>query len=287
MKTFPEHISKIYIENFEDLGITTCAVCGKIKNEMIKCKKCNYILYCSKEHQSKDKKIHEMSCPYLQELNEDDNQIFTQKEIVKGLKNFKINNILDSPTNLFMDNSFGRLISNYLTFPLTLEYILKKHEIINPKTIHIIGASFQETQYFGIWKEISKNIEKLIFIGPELPKNYQTTHNLFKMKYNEYVSSNSYEKPDLIIGYNMGLSVPDYDWKESIEKMYASTIIITSHSKDEILMDFCEIEANLEDSKIKVYPQLNPYSSKQIYQSGTLANDIYKKNMYYMIIENE
>jgi hypothetical protein len=112
------------------------------------------------------------------------------------------------------------------------------------------------------------------------------------MKYNEYYQKkNIFIKPgnilfylDLIIGFNLGLSVPDYDRKESIKSFQSNLIFLTAYSKDELLMDFYEILELNSNYSIKVNPELNPYSSLKVLQSGTMANDIYKKNMYYMII---
>lgn len=293
---FPEQISNFYEESKGKdsfLGIDCCAVCAKEQN-LIDCPKCQKISYCSKSHLKLDEKVHQQVCPFLCQINEDESLEISREDLKKMILKIKFNSEKLKWKDYFsLDSSVSRKISNFLSYPFTLLYCIGKYNLKELKRIHIIGASKQEIEFLEIWKILFKKFENLTvtFIGPELkkPGNFQVINNgvleVFNRKYHEYVKNNK-DSPDIIVGFHLGLTVPDYNWLESIQKMkhFKKCILLTGFSRDELLMDYNEIEEHI-NIKMKVEPKLNPFASLKVNQSGTLANDLYKNNMYYSIFD--
>lgn len=300
---FPEQNAIFYDEAKDDqesfLGIDCCAVCGKKKN-LIDCPKCEKISYCSNKHMEKDHDVHEKVCHFLKMVSEDENLEISKEDLKKSVLSVKYKDESTFwkdlfPSNIAWDSAKARKLSNFLSYPFTLLYCIEKYNLSQIKIIHVIGASKQEMEYLEIWKILFKKFEnlKISMVGPELKRDgsFDVVNNgklqCVKKKYHEFLADNK-EKPDMIVGYHLGLTVPDYEWVESIKQMksFKKYILLTGFSRDEILMDYNEIEEHIK-LKIKIEPQLNPFASMTIQQSGTLANDLYKNNLYFSIFEKK
>jgi hypothetical protein len=297
--SFPEQNAVFYKEASTNqdalLGIDCCGVCGS-KEKLIDCNTCHRISYCSKPHQAQDKSVHSRVCPYLATITEDESLGVDESKLENMISMIDLNEYGNSWSDLLkvkLDSPVTRLISSFLSYPLTLISVIERHYLDDIRVIHVIGASKQEIKFLDTWNPLFKLFPKLIlyFIGPELDQNVKIeTENdgrifIHGLKYHELIAQKKKMRvPDLIVGFHLGLTVEDYEWNESLEaiKSYGSPVLLTGYSRDEILMDYCEFEPL--GYVIRQEPRENAFASLQIEQSGTLANDIYKKNFYYMLM---
>ena len=96
--------------------------------------------------------------------------------------------------------------------------------------------------------------------------------------------------PDIIVGFNMGLTVSEYDWASSIE---AAVLLAASHDAPFLATTSTLQEAAFEQEALEFYGltckglATNPFLSLETVQSGTLANDIDRRNTMLLLCEAE
>lgn len=188
--------------------------------------------------------------------------------------------------------------------------------------VHVVGASFEETRFLESWRELHyiitnqesnvkgkqtghqhKNITqtKVYFFGTEV----YTLHNAQRVRNQKFLGGDieliiikeRYHKalqlrtldistPDLIILFQPDLNHPEYKWNKSLVKMMqlGRPIILTSGTKSEIVKDTKKLIRKKFGGRVFVAPTENYYVSPLIFQSETVANDIYRKNAFYSII---
>ncbi|KAG1678254.1 hypothetical protein FOA52_013874 [Chlamydomonas sp. UWO 241] len=106
--------------------------------------------------------------------------------------------------------------------------------------------------------------------------------------------------PDVYVGYNMGVTCPDYDWASTLSAMELAAagrdggggagqhapipLVVTSNThaeaqmEDDVFSGGCGWRARLA-----VTP--NPFVSLELMQSGTLGNDVYRKNAWLAVYD--
>ncbi|XP_011501254.1 PREDICTED: putative protein MSS51 homolog, mitochondrial [Ceratosolen solmsi marchali] len=205
-------------------------------------------------------------------------------------------------------------ISEYLTRPLTLLYAIEKlgFSVNSVITIHIIGANMIELDGAEIWEILlhwlpSLTTLNIVLIGPEqFKKKYnKLEYNIcdycngkgikfyletYGELYNEYVNSNYFVKPDIIVGYNVGIhehEPGDFKldtWFESIKILPEQNcpIMLTSYTEKEAKKDhkrFCDV---LEKNVSFICCEANPFSSLRPHRDYE-TEELYYQNHYIII----
>lgn len=188
------------------------------------------------------------------------------------------------------------IVSNLLTRPLTFVYAAEKLKFQVPKEIciHIVGATCEEFDHVGYWQTLFYWFSKLQFllidfIGNDIVEyeevyfkspyklpdfsldGKQLSLNSYRGRYDDYVKSKVYSKPDIIIGYNLGLHESNYEisectWKETLSVISEMNVpfIITAQSEKrgrkehEMLCSLLGKRINYEISEKNPYASLIP-----------------------------
>jgi splicing suppressor protein 51 len=207
-------------------------------------------------------------------------------------------------------------ISEYLTRPLTLLYAVEKLEfsVHSVLTIHIIGANVIELDGVEIWEILLHWLPSLtrlniVLISPEMNEksnklNYNICDNCKKkgmkfymethgMLYKQYVSSNYFVKPDIIVGYNVGIHENEAGnskldtWFESIKILPEQNcpLVLTSYTDKEAQKDHKRICDILEKNVTVLYCDENPFSSLRPHRDYE-TEELYYQNHYLIIYQN-
>jgi hypothetical protein len=164
---------------------------------------------------------------------------------------------------------------------------------------------------------------KLYFIGPECPdENVSESRSMqisdkvvgeliiqsHKGLYDEsLLATANIPKPNIVVLFNPGLTVPDYDWKETLSSISKGTpFILTTNTELEGiadcqylldqdliqtmppgLADIFDLYSSPDDDEISPDPGssyfgVNPFAGLRVRQSGTMANDLYVKNRWML-----
>ncbi|EFJ52095.1 hypothetical protein VOLCADRAFT_103109 [Volvox carteri f. nagariensis] len=113
------------------------------------------------------------------------------------------------------------------------------------------------------------------------------------------------EAPDVCFAFNPGFTCPDYDWSETVKTLTRSKRSPGSGSssgarRSGVPVQPCmlvatntSMEAQMEAEWLQEYgwhsedsALPNPYTSLKLLQSGTLANDLYRKNAWLVVYEH-
>lgn len=282
----------------------TCFVCHESDLSVLKTCKCSVSLCKIHREDGEHKNLCKDFQLYLQmESNkEKPAEPFT---ITAALKRNK-NKMLPSSIWKFVDQYFllksynaekqKIIVSNLLTRPLTFVYAAEKLKFQVPKEIciHIVGATCEEFDHVGYWQTLFYWFSKLQFllidfIGNDIVEyeevyfkspyklpdfsldGKQLSLNSYRGRYDDYVKSKVYSKPDIIIGYNLGLHESNYEisectWKETLSVISEMNVpfIITAQSEKrgrkehEMLCSLLGKRINYEISEKNPYASLIP-----------------------------
>lgn len=200
------------------------------------------------------------------------------------------------------------------TRPLTLLYAMEKLNFDKNKKliVHVVGANLAELEdpsAFELLFHYRPHITelKIIFIGPELPTEipeYWTlcdscNHHQVKFEltmvplfYHDYVNKDNYIKPDIVVGYNLGIheclvfdSASD-TWPSSIKVIadQSCPFICTGYTQDEAQQD----HERIIKSTGKLLPfvfEKNPFSSLRHFRDF-VTEDFFYQNQYLLIYKN-
>ncbi|XP_012280266.1 uncharacterized protein LOC105699679 [Orussus abietinus] len=202
-------------------------------------------------------------------------------------------------------------ISEYLTRPLSLLYAMERLEFSAKAeiTIHVIGANMIEVDGLEVWEILlhwlpSLMVLTIVLIGPELIWDSVTPNvcdccavedmkihvESCNMLYEDYVSSQWFEKPDFIIGYNTGIHECE-DFTSSKDTWVASLrllaeqncpVVLTSYTLDESHKEHERLQAVLGESIVHTLCQFNPFSSLRPYRDYE-TEGVYYQNQFITI----
>lgn len=201
--------------------------------------------------------------------------------------------------------------SEYLTRPLTVLYAIERLEfgVESNMTIHVIGANMIEVDGLDVWEILlhwlpSLNMLTIVLIGPELvwgsikPSvcDYCTTKGmtvhveLRNMLYQDYVTSQWYEKPDFLIGYNTGIheyvelgSAKD-TWTPSIRTVAEQNcpLVLTSYTLNEAIEQHKRLCIILEEAATDLCCIKNPFSSLRPHRDFE-SEEVFYQNQFITI----
>jgi hypothetical protein len=230
------------------------------------------------------------------------------------LKSVWLKSVKDRKENFV---SLAAKASSYLSYPLTaLQQILSfpLDSSSGHFTILCLGASEEAELHFpDVWSQaFASKIRGEVtiqFVGPDVPVKMHkkarkegsvtlvgwrgTIEGLMKEKDTASLPQSLLSIPDFCLGFNMGLTCPDYDWVRSLkslkrrfkdssagDKEKALVIISTSNTYVEGCMEG-EVWEELGYMDMKMdNVESNPFTSLEVLQSGTLGNDVYRKNAW-------
>lgn len=203
------------------------------------------------------------------------------------------------------------LYSDYTSGPLTLYYGMKDANLLDVLkkpdlscVIHVIDATFLDKEYLPAWELILHLISKLkeikvIFIGPELRNecnNVELCSQCSKMHYNQYLSFESYcmlyhnyvtselyKRPDLIIGFDTDLSDAN-TWTDTILKLRDQDcpLLLTTKSKRKADKNVNRIEQILGISLKPLIHHVNNFSSRRPWRDFEI-DYVFYRNFYLTV----
>lgn len=198
--------------------------------------------------------------------------------------------------------------SDYSSGPLTLYFGMKNVNLLDnlmvcDYVVHIIAANHLDREYLPAWELLLhllrciKNL-KIILIGPglleesdsvkicyhcEYQQKQKLTFKCYQKLYHNYVRSDSYMRPNIIIMYQADLS----DWEalsESILKLkdQKRPLLLTASSKHKSIQNINKIEEVLGSPVNLLYNDENKFASLKPYRDLKNENVAYR-NEYLAI----
>lgn len=197
------------------------------------------------------------------------------------------------------------LVSDLITCPLSIVHGLKLINFVLKENIiiHVVGCGVLETTSLKSWdilKSAYKNLVdlKIFFIGPEVEEedDYSSPLSNIHFKYSselyhDFMTNDSYEKPDLICTFNCGFHEfqnSDTDtWMNSLPALVSNKnlpLIVTSFTENEAEQDLNRLFSINEN--LKVIRGTNPFASLRPYRDFE-SQGVYFNNKYISVILKE
>lgn len=181
-------------------------------------------------------------------------------------------------------------------------------------TVHVIGANLMELDGIEIWETLlhwlpQLTILNLMFVGPEFvkkntnldqrvcaccnEKGMELNIKTIGVLYEEYVSSKKFVKPDIVIGYNLGihecvnLDSAEDKWSSSIRKLpdLNCPFILTSYTADEAKNEHKRLQSILNKPINYFLCERNPFSSLRPHRDFE-SESVYYQNQYLIIYKD-
>lgn len=209
---------------------------------------------------------------------------------------------------------YDHIFTNCVSEPLTLYTGLQTTRLFRPETetnifnIHIIAANHINKQHFPVWElflHLLTKSKKLIItmIGPELQYKI-IRHNVcslckmakkklvfkfFPLLYHDYIVSDDYSQPDVIVGFQAELGAQFYEktWSQSIKAIQTQNcpLLLTAQSLDKAQKDINKIQKVLGTSVKPVLETKNKFSSYRPYRDFETGLIMYR-NTYMIVYKN-
>ena len=311
-----------------------CNFCYSPQQQKLEeCNKCFSVAYCSEKHHTQDESKHKPFCEkmllsLLCEKQEADKGLCEPiipciiADVYQPLTSTFIQYleaIMSTENNSELDPVQVALLSDHLTFPVSLMFILEQVGIANglfvetaeELIIHVLGARL-EVEVFAVvkWEVMFHHLPKLktlrlCFIGPEVGKvtgkneslaemctackssKRQTHFKISPLSYKEFLESSSV-LPHAVISFNSSLyensEIDMWDDTLGCVKGFPNTpFIFTSYTESEIKKDLNTLEDFAQaELDVLVPPQMNPFCSLRPYRDWESENNIpvFYKNQY-------
>jgi hypothetical protein len=239
--------------------------------------------------------------------------------------------------------SYPATLANVISEGPCYTDVLRRCSVFRKLVIHVVGASTDgelwnttkdDTSFVKAYAEAladlaaSKNLDtiELIFVGPECPEQDVVLSSPMQSIRNEqligilvlrsirgsYASDllmqNDVSKADIVVFFNPGLTVPEYEWSDTLGCIQKGTpFLLTTNTELEGIAD-CQYL--LDQDKIQSIPpglaeifglysanddqndeidavelsffSENPFSGTRVRQNGTMANDLFVKNHWML-----
>lgn len=201
--------------------------------------------------------------------------------------------------------------------------------------IHVLGASddaelsrgptVQDNSPAKVMEEYAEALAELVekhenvreivlqFVGPECPSSDPWNQELALRSLDKRVGTlristhqglyheaqSELTNPQIVVWFHPGFTVPDYEWKESLQCIpHGTPFLLTSNTEMEAIADtqflleqdvIEELPAGLADvlevvvaSTDQTFFTVNPFSGLRVRQNESLANDVYVKNRWML-----
>ncbi|XP_077254421.1 uncharacterized protein LOC143893198 [Temnothorax americanus] len=250
--------------------------------------------------------------PYLQHFLQEYSHISCEstfrnmKDFIKAFRNIRTDSEMSS-------NPPAILNSEYLTHSLTLFHAMRLLNYVpkgNDLVVHVLGArKSEEITLIGweIFPRLTGAKVSVIFIGLELPCKSNLSHRcdncmsrekkcltfeLHDGLYENYVRSSSFVKPDLVVGFNMGVRTHEppvksskKTWTPSIELIAKENcpFILTSSTLYAFKKETDIINSILDKEVDHLYSGKNPFASLIPYRTFGGLEHVSYMNQYIII----
>ncbi|GLC44370.1 hypothetical protein PLESTB_000476700 [Pleodorina starrii] len=180
-----------------------------------------------------------------------------------------------------------------------------------PLELVVLGAAADaELGDLDSWQVVAAALNRDVrikFVGPEVPEDLADTEEQrgrvsmrFLQRTYEARSPQSGATPDIYFAFNPGFTCPDYEWSDTVKGLARAARSPsgggTSGSSARpclVVATNTSMEAQMEAEWLEEYgwradapSATNPYTSLKLIQSGTLANDLYRKNAWLVAYEH-
>lgn len=181
-------------------------------------------------------------------------------------------------------------VTEALSAPLALRDALRRPECSSVlrrddgvTIIHVLGV--ERELCVPVWERLVCNVlgvrsAQLVAVGPLVEEHVDWSSPSVRVRvvrecYSAGVAASLGAPPTLVVAFNPGFTVSDYDWRDALRAV-RTLLVTTCHSAEE-----AEAERQvLDEAAFDCIAQwANPYASLRCYQSGTCANEFYRKNM--------
>ncbi|KAG2450207.1 hypothetical protein HYH02_000308 [Chlamydomonas schloesseri] len=171
----------------------------------------------------------------------------------------------------------------------------------------VLGAAEDaELSDLAAWQVVAAALDtdvRVVFVGPQVPERLagmgaqygRVAMRFVQATYDEMASgkiagvdpSSLDSAATVFLAFNPGFTCPDYDWGPTLDAIAArsgsgraagAVLVVATNTRVEALMD-CELLLE-RGWRPAGGAEPNPYTSLQARQSGTLANDLYRKNAW-------
>lgn len=274
----------------------------------------------------------------LLRLCEDDEAVENGKEnSVEPHKVEAARSRIESEKHSYQATLANALLGGSTCYSETLRACSKSGKLV----LHVLGASLEGELWGNLEKERSTKayadalsdlaescrIEtiELFFLGPECPDEvYQQTVSMqgsggdststgtlrlsaVKGLYSaEFLRQNDIPNADIVVFFNPGFTVPDYDWNEALRSIQKGTPFLSTTNTElegiadcQYLLDLDMIESipaglaqmfglysevdedSLPGPRSSFFSE-NPFCGNRVRQNGTMANDLYVKNRWML-----
>lgn len=304
-----------------------CYVCHKPDTrELVDCPSCPCASFC-KEH--KDDPFHVARCQQLGFCYDMDiaSTVFirhpprnsipyhTEKAYLPASIKHFIELYMNEDKTLLVNSDIQTAhTSEYLTRPLTLLHALEKLEYLpgSTMTIHVIGANLIELDGVEIWETLlhwipSLTTLKIILVGPDLDneksecsicdccmeKGMKLNLETYGLLYKEYVDIDTFVKPDIIAGFNVGIAEwenvgsPEDTWSQSLLVLpeQKCPFVLTSYTDGELKKEHARLCKVLNKKLDCLYGGKNDFSSLRPHRDYE-TEYVYYQNQYMMVYRN-
>ncbi|GAX14313.1 hypothetical protein FisN_1Hu512 [Fistulifera solaris] len=274
----------------------------------------------------------------LLRLCEDDEAVENGEE--QSLEQHKVEaarNRIESEKHSYQATLANVLLGETTCYSETLRACSKAGKLI----LHIIGASLDgelwgdsekdraAKAYADALSDLAETCRnetiELYFLGPECPSEvYQQTVSmqssggestttgtlrLFAIKglYSaDLLKQHDIPKADIVVFFNPGFTVPDYDWKETLNSIENGTPFLSTTNTElegiadcQYLLDldriesippglaqmfdlYSEMDEDGEPNQLSSFFSENPFCGNRVRQNGTMANDVFVKNRWIL-----
>ncbi|XP_012251910.2 uncharacterized protein LOC105683709 [Athalia rosae] len=203
--------------------------------------------------------------------------------------------------------------SEYLTRPLTILHAIERLEfnVQSNMVMHVIGANMVEVDGLDVWEILlhwlpTLTMLTIVLIGPELmwgsvkpnvcdycmAKGMSVRVELRNMLYHDYVTSQWYEKPDFLIGYNTGihecveLGSSKDTWTLSVQTTAEQNcpLVLTSYTLSEAIEEHKRLCIILGDTATCICCVRNPFQSLRPHRDFE-TEEVFYQNQYITIYQ--
>lgn len=288
------------------LGINCCGVCArrtrKTRRGLIRCRECSRALYCSPRCLQLDHPVHHASCLLLRTADTNAPPAATPatdhpKLVAQALQHSTLSWLLARP-NLISHGWTAALIAaapscanlslhdlSILSYPLSLALVASLLPTASHSSqkhrVWVVGAGPAECAVpRTCWLALADRITDLCFIGPEVNHNDTVSIGGVRIEYKRDCFRTLDTRATLVVGFNLGLTHPDYDWSDAPLLVGNHHLALFSNSRVELDAEI-DLLTNKHGCKSAVsVVSRNPFHCPLWRQSTTLANDLYRKHSW-------
>lgn len=286
------------------LGINCCGVCArrvrKARHGLIRCRECSRALYCSPRCLQLDHPVHYASCLLLRTTDTNPASVAAPATdhpqlVAQALHHSTLSWLLARP-NFIRHGWTAALIAaapscanlslhdlSILSYPLSLALVatLLPTTSSQKHRVWVVGAGPAECAVpRTCWLALADRITDLCFVGPEVNHDDIVSIGGVRIEYRRDCFHTLDKRATLVIGFNLGLTHPDYDWSHAPLLLGNHHLALFSNSRVELNAEIDLLRHKHGSKSTVAVVSRNPFHCPLWRQSTTLANDLYRKHSW-------